>query len=456
PLIVSFVMLLVAVILSYIIYTKYKLAKIAYTDDLTGQDNYAKFLKEAAITIEHSSSNFAVVALDINNFKILNDTLGRDEGDSILQQVAAGLKKNLRRNELVARNTADNFVMLTEFSSNDEIISRLKNFCDEFLLTSIHTGRVIKTPTFSIGIYPVPPGVNDVCQMTSNADLARKSSKATHTNVFAFYDKDLHQQILQEKKLELTLVSALQNREFEVYLQPKFSLNTRKIIGAEALVRWNHPQKGLLPPGKFISICERTGLIVDLDFFVYERTFEIIASWLKRGIKPVPVSVNVSRVHLQNPHFVEAFIETANHYDIPHELIECELTENLFFDDMAQLNTVVDEFKQSNFFVSIDDFGSGYSSLNMLKDVPVDILKLDREFFSRDEGVREKVVIQNIIRMAKELDMKVICEGVETEKQASFLQSVDCNMAQGYLFARPVPLSEFEKLLIKSNEENKE
>ncbi|HGZ2699170.1 TPA: putative bifunctional diguanylate cyclase/phosphodiesterase, partial [Clostridioides difficile] len=291
---------------------------------------------------------------------------------------------------------------------------------------------------------------NDINTIMDRANTARKTIKGGHKNSFAFYDKEMHKKILKEKEIENSMVDALNNGEFIVYFQPKYSLSDYQIIGAEALVRWDNPQKGLIPPIEFIPVFERNGFIVNIDFYVFEEVCKKIREWMDEGQKVVPISVNLSRMHFVNSNFIEEFKLIVDKYKIPTRLIELELTETAVLDNIEGLLDTMNNLKEKGFVISMDDFGTGYSSLNLLKELPVDILKLDRAFFTeKDESNNEKIVISNVIKMAKELKMKVISEGVETISQVEFLKQIGCDMVQGYLFSKPMPVKEFEKIAFK-------
>ena len=292
------------------------------------------------------------------------------------------------------------------------------------------------------GIYKISKSDNDINTIMDRANTARKTIKGGHKNSFAFYDKEMHKKILKEKEIENSMVDALNNGEFIVYFQPKYSLSDYQIIGAEALVRWDNPQKGLIPPIEFIPVFERNGFIVNIDFYVFEEVCKKIREWMDEGQKVVPISVNLSRMHFVNSNFIEKFKLIVDKYKIPTRLIELELTETAVLDNIEGLLDTMNNLKEKGFVISMDDFGTGYSSLNLLKELPVDILKLDRAFFTeKDESNNEKIVISNVIKMAKELKMKVISEGVETISQVEFLKQIGCDMV--------MPVKEFEKIAFK-------
>lgn len=446
------VVLVFGSMLGYIGWSRRKISRIAYRDGLTGCLSYAGFARAAAEPLSHRGE-WALLTLDIDGFKLINNTLGREEGDKLLIGLALALQKALVKEELLCRSSADNFILLLHYTTAAELRRRMQEF-EQSLLIRQTSGAPFKKQILTCGICTTDSGDRDLYTMVGNANLARKSAKRVHHSGCVFYNKEMHLRILQEREIESSLLPALRNREFVLYLQPKYSLATKQIVGAEALVRWQHPSKGLLLPGTFIPLAERNGFVTEIDFYVYREVFASLQHWLKGGHTPVPVSVNVSRAHLQNPRFIQQLCALADEYQIPHGLVECELTENLFFENLQPLITFIKALKDAGFWVSIDDFGSGYSSLNMLKDVPVDTLKLDREFFCReDSSERGRIIIASIIRMAKELHMQVISEGVETEEQAALLSSLDCDMAQGFLFAKPLPKDTFEEALLSQEQQ---
>ncbi|WP_236879340.1 putative bifunctional diguanylate cyclase/phosphodiesterase [Clostridioides difficile] len=242
---------------------------------------------------------------------------------------------------------------------------------------------------------------------------------------------------------------ALEKGEFIVYYQPKYSLgDVNEIEGAEALIRWNSPEFGFISPIDFIPLFEKNGFIVNIDMFVFEEVCKTLNKWINKGYTPVPISVNMSRVHLYRDNFIENITDLISKYNISPEFIELELTESVVFDNLNILIDIMKKIKEIGFLISMDDFGSGYSSLNLLKDLSFDILKLDRGFLiETTDTKRGKIIISKIVEMAKAIDIKVICEGVETYEQVEFLKEIGCDKVQGYLFAKPMVLDEFEKHL---------
>ena len=238
---------------------------------------------------------------------------------------------------------------------------------------------------------------------------------------------------------------ALEHGEFVMYLQPKYSISTAGVVGAEALVRWIHPEKGMLPPAEFISVFEKNGFIIKLDEYIWEQACKAIRGWIDSGVQPVPISVNISRVHLTDEKFIDVLDRLIEKYDIPKNMIETEITETV---ENAGDSEVIKRLKERGYMLLMDDFGSGYSSLNMLKSTPFDVIKIDRDFFSEfmlsDRG---KKIISHTISMSKDIGLDMVAEGVETKEQAEFLKNCGCDVAQGFYYSKPVPINDFERLV---------
>jgi EAL domain-containing protein (putative c-di-GMP-specific phosphodiesterase class I) len=261
-----------------------------------------------------------------------------------------------------------------------------------------------------------------------------------------FYDVEMNKRRLWERKVEDDMYSALTNHEFKVYLQPKISTGEECLAGAEALVRWIHPTEGFIPPNKFIPIFEKNGFILQLDDYMLEEIAKQQAAWIAQGRKVVPISVNVSRAHFTREDLAEHICGIVDKYQVPHNVIELELTESAFFDDKEVLLGTVKKLRESGFIVSMDDFGAGYSSLNSLKELQLDVLKIDADFFrgvdSEDRGM---LIVSEVIDLAKKLNMKIVAEGIESREQVDFLAEQECDLIQGYFFAKPMPINEFEE-----------
>jgi diguanylate cyclase (GGDEF)-like protein len=421
-----------------------KLYQIRNFDALTGLPTLHKFKKDAKKLLGiQLNQKYAIIYSDISRFKYVNDSLGYHIGDKILCDFASLLSETITEHELVARISQDNFLALIGYHNVNELTDWVNSINEQFNLQQKE-----KYPGIKINIVSGVAIVNNFEEITvtiDNANIARKSIKDSLKTICKFFDCEMQDQLKKEAEIINSMEQALKNKEFIVYLQPKIDLNCNKLVGAEALVRWKK-EDIMLPPNDFIPLFEKNGFIVNMDFYIYEEVCKIIQSWLKKGFPAVTISVNVSRVHLNDENFVFAFNKLVDTYEIPHNLLELEITENILLENIDVVATIIKNLRELGYGISIDDFGAGYSSLNVLKEFTTDVLKLDKEFFGHSEmNKEEQIIVSSIISMAKQLNMKVLSEGVETQMQSDFLKSVSCDMAQGYLYSKPVPVSEFEK-----------
>ena len=414
----------------------------AENDALTGIHNLIKFSIEAQeILIKNIDKTYAIIVFDIDKFRIINDLYGSEEGDRVLKFIGDILKDNISETYLYCRMYADNFAILMEY----------KNDTDFALLAITLSEEITKYPIgleliLSLGVCKVDDHDIAVTTLCDRASLAKKTVKGNVVQLLAFYDEAMRERDIEDKVIENEMTLALENDEFTMYLQPKVSIESTEVVGAEALARWIHPLKGVITPARFIPLFEKNEFIVKLDYYIWEKAFSTISKWIDEGHKPVPISVNVSRLHLYNSNLVECFVKLAEKYQVPKNLIELELTETAFFDNLDVICRLVYDLKREGFVLSMDDFGSGYSSLNMLKDIPVDIIKFDSGFMSEVvETERGKAVIQYTIAMARKLNIEVVAEGVETFEQAKFLYEAGCDTAQGYFYSKPLPIKKFEQ-----------
>ena len=423
----------------------------AYVDELTGLPSKAKHKMDAQELLDRQEKGYAYVTFDVDNFKYINEMFDYEYGNQLLIHIGKVIKKFTKKSELYARISADNFAVLWEdIGTKDELTNRIRELFQQIMeYREPEETLNVCDMKFSCGVYRVD-GVKDINTIRANANLARTECKKRVLEDIVFYDEELKNRRVEEKELEYEAKEALENNEFLVYFQPKYEVSTEQIIGAEALVRWNHPVRGVLSPSSFIPVFEFNGFIVDLDLYVLGQVCELISAWLKVGITPVCISVNLSRVHLHEHDLVDRLLAVVNRYNVPPEYIEFELTESAFYEETESLLRIMSEIKKAGFRLSMDDFGSGYSSLNLLRRLPVDVLKLDKVFLEdcdeTEDETRGKQIVMHVISMAKDLKMEVLAEGVETKDQKEFLQEARCDMIQGYYFARPMPLKEFELL----------
>lgn len=429
---------------------KLKTAKFNKIDSITNISNISKFIEDADKVLKNKAGcNFVLVHFDIEKFKMINDSLGYNVGDKILKEIGVLLKDTLMDEHIYARADADNFLVLSKYKSSPEkSFNKLYDFLHCIENLSIWNSLKIK-PVITAGVYFIDESDYEIRVAIDMAKLAKKAIKGGYKSNYAIYNENMKQALVEEKKIEDDMYYALENDEFKVYMQPKISLDGGCISGAEALVRWEHPVFGLLNPIKFIPIFEKNGFIVDLDKYVFEQVCINLRKWLQADYKPVPISVNVSRVHFVNSNFVSEYKNIKEKYQIPDALIEIEITESVVFGNLNEIFSTMKDFRENGFIISMDDFGSGYSSLGLLREMPIDTLKLDKVFLNHIEDNNAQIIVNNVVNLAKSLKLNVVAEGVETTIQAEFLKDIGCDMAQGYVFAKPMPLNEYDKLILK-------
>lgn len=421
---------------------------LALTDSMTGLWNEVKFYHEAQEVLEKNlDKSYLLITIDINKFKFINNDFGSHAGDKILIVLAERIKQVFGGVAYYARGTADVFMVLIE--EKNFKIGMLNPLKKEIYFDNNGERQYYKIVIKAgVRIIPAEEERKDVKRYVDQASLARKTIKEIADRTVAYYDEEMKENIAKDIEIENKMEAALENGEFQAYLQPKYYLPSGEIVGAEALVRWIGPDGKIVPPDKFIPLFERNGFIVKVDFCVYEQVLKRMAEWMKQGRKLICVSVNVSRVHVGTFDFFMKLNKLIERYQIPKEYFELELTETMMGSAQSMTRTFVRECKREGYKVSIDDFGSGYSSLNLLKDLPVDILKIDKGFLDEtEESQRSSIIVQQVVEMAKKMEIRTLCEGVETSQQADFLKDIGCDMAQGYLFSRPVPMGEFEKMI---------
>ncbi|MRM90117.1 EAL domain-containing protein [Faecalicatena contorta] len=426
-----------------------RLERFAFMDEVTGGMNQAALrLKFLEIGPDIALSDYYLVQLNVKGFKLINERYGSEEADGILRYIYQVLDRNIDRhkNEFAARSGSDHFTLCLKESRREDIQMRLdKMFADihAFEDTDIPRCELI----FQQGACMLNDQLQDITILQDRARLAYQYAEPGTENVCAFYSGDIAKQVKQEQELNDLFQDSITNHDFQVYLQPKAGLESGRIEGAEALVRWNHPKKGVIFPSDFIPLFEKSGKICQLDLYMFEEVCKLLKRWTEEGKNPVPVSVNLSRLHFQGSQCLEPFIEMADKYGIAHEMIEFELTESIFFDDgqISRVKNVIRQMHEHGFSCSLDDFGSGFSSLGLLKEFDVDVIKLDRLFFLDMSSDKAKAVIACLLELAKRLHVKTVAEGIEEPAQLEYLRSLHCDMVQGYVISRPLPVEEFEK-----------
>lgn len=424
------------------------ISNIAYIDPVTKGFTKARF-DQYIHAVMQDFSPFSFVLLDIRKFKLINDLVGSNGGDDVLRHVHRCIKKHLKEDEYVSRQQGDNFEILLRTVDKEEISKRLLAIAEEINRFNDEREEPYYLP-IDCGVYFVDKVSDDLIQIRDRANSARKNNKENsqmHLCSCVYYNDLERLQMVQEKAIDNAMENALKNEEFAVYLQPKVNIANNKVAGCEALIRWNSPTLGFLPPNKFIPYFEKTGFIVKLDQFVFEKVCQQLRIWLDQGIEPVPISVNLSRRDLYDSDYLVRYKEIQERYAVPSHLLEIEFTETLFFENLDLLKKAIDEVHEAGYLCSIDDFGSGYSSLALLKEIPVDILKLDKTFFDNMSDTRGEKVIEHVIALAKDLDMATIAEGVETLIQVERLKHMKCDMIQGYVYYKPMCIEDFNTIV---------
>lgn len=426
-----------------------KISRLAFQDSVTGGVSKLWFDMEAERLIRSAPPNtYRFVAFNIQKFKLINDNFGKEAGDKVLQHVYNTIEGLLEEGEIITRSSADDFYILKKAKTKREQEQDFRFYSEKINEYNLAPNQKYFI-NISLGVVLVDDPYLPLVQIQDRANIARKSAKHTYDKRFSlvFYTDLERMQLLKEKEMENRMEDALQNGEFILYLQPKIELEHNKVKGAEALVRWQTREGVLIMPNDFIPFFEKNGFIIKLDLYVFEKACALIRNWIDNGVEPVPISVNMSRAHLRNPGYLEYYQEIAQRYSVPRRLLEIELTESLVFENLEELIDVIDCIHKAGFMCSLDDFGSGYSSLSTLTNIKVDALKLDKAFWNSGcEEKRSHDVIAMVVELGKRLNMTTISEGVETVSQLEFLREIRCDLAQGYVFSKPVPTAEFELL----------
>ncbi len=420
-----------------------RLKRDAEYDLLTGLYNRNTFYTKVRKMIKANKEvDFSIICFDINKFKLVNGIFGRNEGDRLLVYISQKLSEILNEYEynICGRFDADVFCICLPTINVEESVETFEHLLDNY---KINFNIVV-----SLGIYNIENKNISIDIMCDKARLALSTIKGNYLVRHISFDEKMNDILINEQEIINNMNTALTEEQFEVYYQPHYQLSSYKMCGAEALVRWVHPTKGMIFPNEFIPLFERNGFIMKLDEYVWEKVCIFLRNRLDEGKVVTPVSVNISKVNIYNPRLCDIVLSLIEKYNIPPNLFQVEITETAYTENKSSLLEVIKRWQEKGIIVMMDDFGSGYSSLNMLKDISVDVLKIDLRFLDgRDESGKGKSIMSSVIRMAKWLNMYVISEGVETKEQADFLRNIGCEYAQGYFFARPMPMHKFEELL---------
>ena len=448
----NYVLMLFVIVVILLLWLAYRMMvksneemeKLAYTDQLTGAVSFARFTQLVRM-YAHKNNDYSLVSLNMRRFKFMNEILGRDKSDEFLCRIVACIKPMLKKDEIICRDSADVFYMLLIDTDENVISNRIhvifnsirqntKDFCYEYELCC----GVISSSTYSFE------------QMLTNVMFALAQSKELASENICFFDEEVHKKKEFENFVESNMQQALDSNRFEMVLQPKVDLDTNLVVSAEALVRWKLENGTYLPPSSFVGIFEKNRFCSKLDFYMLRKAVQQIRKWIDMGIQPVNISVNQSKIAFYHENYISELKSLLKEYDVSASYITLEVLESTIIEDFKLFNQILSEVKKLGFSVSLDDFGSGYSSLNVLSKLDIDELKIDRIFLHTDselENKKTKLILEAIINIAKKSNIRVVVEGVESIEDDRFIRCIDANVGQGYYYSRPLAIDAFNDLI---------
>lgn len=428
-------------------FSKEELYNIAFFESVTNYYNWNWMREKLTNYEQYGIDDFIFVHFDVKDFKMVNELYGHAVGDNLLRRICEAMK-NCEWSYFSCRCDNDNFAMMVKRMSREEIKTKLEQFFDNLSVLP-------EDPSYPIYFRCGVADINNVKDyrviITDMAKLAQNLGNNANVTEIMFYTDEMKEEQIKGKVIKQEISRALSNNEFLVYYQPKYSPVTNSIVGAEALIRWNYMHKEIWGPGKFVPYLEKERAIDIIDRFVLEQVCIKLEEWKHLGKKLVPISVNLSKTHLYNPTIIQKILSIVDKYDVERRFIEFELTESSTYEDKAYMIKVMNELRNLGFLLSIDDFGTGYSSLNLLSTMPLTTLKIDKSFIDsieESDGSKAKFILKDIFGMTKHLDITSVAEGVETENQKELIKQWGCDYIQGYYYSKPLPVAEFEKLLI--------
>lgn len=402
-----------------------------------------RFRRNVNELIYSSKKEIGFIQFDIRKFKIVNDLYGEKFGDEILDFIAKQLKECCGERQYFVNLRSDVFMVVTEYDTQEDIARFIRE-----LEGRIGTFKNVRLQ-MSYGVYTVEDKQMELRQMEDRAAMARKAAKKNLLSNILFYREQFKESLYNRKFIEENMQAAIAERQFVMYLQPKYSISQNRIVGAEALVRWKNPERGMIYPNQFIPVIEENGFIKMVDYYIWAEACRFIRKCMDAGMEPCPVSVNVSRIHLQDNDCVDVLSGLIKENSIPKRLLELEITETA---DDQQVSRKALQLKEEGFKLLMDDFGSGYSSLNILLETPFDVIKLDKKFIENMMlSGKGRLILEHVVHMADELSLGIVAEGVETREQVEQLQRIGCDQVQGYYYAKPMPEEEFFGLFQKQN-----
>lgn len=451
-LIVLIILLLLAYILLYIKKSNKELITLAYHDKLTGAYNFDKFSSKAIELLSSNNKQYSLVTLNIRHFQFINKILDVEKADFLLISISNIIKDNIHSDEVYCRYNADQFYLLLHSTNKDNLLDRVSHIIDSII--DFTTNKINMNYPFSLysGI-----AIHDESLLSDNnpvetlktllyrGEFTQKHITEEYESSIVLYDENMHKAKLLYKSIEMNMISALENKEFKLFLQPKVNFKTNKVASAEALVRWIKDDGSMIFPDEFIPVFEQNGFCTKLDIYMVEKACEKIRSWIDSGKKPIPISVNQTKLLFYQSDYIETLKSIINKYNIPKNSIVLEFTESLATENIDDLNKTLSKLKELGFVISLDDFGSGYSSLNILSSLNIDEVKFDRVFLKNDpNNDKYKCTIINLLNLAKDLSLSTVMEGVETTADEAFLKEIGCDYGQGYLYSKPISSDEFD------------
>ncbi|WP_138373610.1 MULTISPECIES: EAL domain-containing protein [Oscillospiraceae] len=433
-----------------------QLIELAYYDSLTGAYNTVRFMQEMKDALS-GPEKYSVCVLNIHQFKFINEIFGRAQGDKLLCHISQVLKESVNLGEYFCRDTGDFFWMILKGQNEEAIRERLYEMMEKisrFSLSQHHNYQIM----IYCGV-AVRRDDSSAEMMMTHAMFALQTAKGTDRNNVWFYDVELHKQETLQNYIESHMHQALKDKEFRMFLQPKMDMRTGKLGGAEALVRWIPKDGTIIYPNQFIPLFESNGFCSSLDMYMVENVCRKIREWIDAGITPVPISVNQSKILFYEEDYVENLCAVLERYRIPGDLITLEILEGLAAGNIDELNEKIDQLKEKGFRISMDDFGSGYSSFNILGKLHIDELKMDRVFLSAitgKEDERQKIIMAQVVDLAKKLRISTVAEGVETKENETLIRTLGCGYGQGYYYSRPIDEDEFDRKYMEKGNGNHE
>ncbi|MBO4369469.1 MAG: EAL domain-containing protein, partial [Desulfovibrio sp.] len=414
-----------------------ELERQVFHDPVTDGLTFNKMIAELPKIVRESPNEpWYMLAFDIDRFRYINSSYGFEFGNAILREVSVAISSRLGPKDVLTRLWGDYFAVLLCRDDPEKDMS---------LLAPIKSSKDLSL-TLTGGLYKITNANENVRDLYDKASLAGNQIKKDIHSTIKLYDEALNQSLIKNETMKLKIQKAIEKRELLPFFQPKIDINSGKLVGAEALARWRTPEGELISPADFIPICESSGLVVEVDMLIYEKVLYFIQEFGDPS-KCVPISINFSRRHLENPHFVKNLLAKLDEYNVSAKLVELELTESLFYDNQKDIITLVNKLSNVGLKVSMDDFGTGYSSLSMLKDVHVDVLKIDQSFLRQsDQKNKRDIIFTSIVEMAKRLNIDIVVEGVETEENVKLMRQCRCSVAQGFYFSRPLAPEIFRKV----------